>query len=53
MKSTVIKDVYGEIERLKAVVRKESFMELGNFKNRWEKAVRADKCWVDPFQYAT
>ncbi|KAL6564940.1 hypothetical protein OROMI_016390 [Orobanche minor] len=34
-------------------VRKESFMELSNFKNRWEKAVREDKCWVDPFQYAT
>ncbi|KAL6522301.1 hypothetical protein OROHE_016854 [Orobanche hederae] len=30
-------------------IRKESFMELSNFKNRWEKAVREDKCWVDPF----
>ncbi|KAL6560843.1 hypothetical protein OROHE_006020 [Orobanche hederae] len=34
-------------------VRKESFMELGNFKNIWEKAVREDKCWLDPFRYAT
>lgn len=31
-------------------VRKESFIELDNFKNRWRKAVREDKCWVDPLQ---
>ncbi|KAL0389220.1 UNVERIFIED_CONTAM: Haloalkane dehalogenase [Sesamum calycinum] len=31
-------------------VRKESFIELDNFKNRWRKAVRDDECWVDPFQ---
>ncbi|KAL0435215.1 UNVERIFIED_CONTAM: Haloalkane dehalogenase [Sesamum radiatum] len=31
-------------------VRKESFIELDNFKNRWRKAVREDECWADPFQ---
>ncbi|KAL2470791.1 Protein of unknown function (DUF707) [Abeliophyllum distichum] len=31
-------------------VRKESYIELENFKNRWKKAVREDECWVDPFQ---
>ncbi|KAK6163931.1 hypothetical protein DH2020_000795 [Rehmannia glutinosa] len=31
-------------------VRRESFIELDNFKNRWKKAVREDECWVDPFQ---
>ncbi|KAI3473435.1 hypothetical protein Pfo_031244 [Paulownia fortunei] len=32
------------------MVRRESFIELDNFKNRWKKAVREDECWVDPFQ---
>ncbi|CAI9770697.1 unnamed protein product [Fraxinus pennsylvanica] len=31
-------------------VRKESYIELENFKNRWKKAVREDECWLDPFQ---
>ncbi|XP_031099641.1 uncharacterized protein LOC116003843 [Ipomoea triloba] len=30
-------------------VRKQSYAELEIFKNRWSKAVREDKCWVDPF----
>ncbi|KAG8388839.1 hypothetical protein BUALT_Bualt02G0166700 [Buddleja alternifolia] len=30
-------------------VRKESFLELDNFKNRWKKAIKEDECWVDPF----
>ncbi|KAL3828963.1 hypothetical protein ACJIZ3_017765 [Penstemon smallii] len=30
-------------------VRKESYIELDKFKNRWRKAVKEDECWVDPF----
>ncbi|PIN01508.1 hypothetical protein CDL12_25981 [Handroanthus impetiginosus] len=30
-------------------VRRESYIELDNFKIRWSRAVRGDKCWVDPF----
>ncbi|XP_060667393.1 uncharacterized protein LOC107413746 [Ziziphus jujuba] len=31
-------------------VRKQSFIELEIFKNRWKKAVREDDCWSDPYQ---
>ncbi|KAF6150293.1 hypothetical protein GIB67_033992 [Kingdonia uniflora] len=31
-------------------VRKQSYIELEIFKNRWKKAVREDQCWNDPFQ---
>ncbi|KAH6828346.1 GTPase Der [Perilla frutescens var. hirtella] len=34
---------------VRVAVRRESYMELDNFKNRWRKAVREDECWVDPF----
>ncbi|KAJ4968055.1 hypothetical protein NE237_014756 [Protea cynaroides] len=30
-------------------VRKQSYIELKKFKNRWKKAVQEDKCWIDPF----
>ncbi|KAF6170037.1 hypothetical protein GIB67_042842 [Kingdonia uniflora] len=33
-------------------VRKQSYIELEIFKNRWKKAVREDQCWIDPFQRA-
>lgn len=34
-------------------VRKQSFVELEIFKNRWKKAVREDTCWIDPYQKTT
>lgn len=35
---------------LRDAVRRRSYAELEMFKNRWKKAVREDKCWIDPFQ---
>ncbi|KAF3434951.1 hypothetical protein FNV43_RR22038 [Rhamnella rubrinervis] len=34
-------------------VRKQSFIELEIFKNRWKKAVQEDHCWKDPYQKPT
>ncbi|KAF6168058.1 hypothetical protein GIB67_011443 [Kingdonia uniflora] len=31
-------------------VRKQSYIELEIFKNRWKKAVREDQCWINLFQ---
>ncbi|XP_021282295.1 uncharacterized protein LOC110415116 isoform X1 [Herrania umbratica] len=31
-------------------VRRQSYIELDIFRKRWEKAVKNDKCWVDPYQ---
>ncbi|CAN0912866.1 hypothetical protein LINGRAHAP2_LOCUS27585 [Linum grandiflorum] len=31
-------------------IRRQSTWELQVFKNRWNKAVREDKFWVDPFR---
>ncbi|PPD86795.1 hypothetical protein GOBAR_DD16281 [Gossypium barbadense] len=31
-------------------VRRQSYIELDIFKKRWEKAVKNDKCWADPYQ---
>ncbi|KAL7113684.1 hypothetical protein ACP275_04G075600 [Erythranthe tilingii] len=45
---TVISAVEPSDER--NAVRRESFIELDDFKNRWKKAVREDECWVDPLQ---
>ncbi|KAH7518195.1 hypothetical protein FEM48_Zijuj09G0145800 [Ziziphus jujuba var. spinosa] len=36
--------------KLLHTVRKQSFIELEIFKNRWKKAVREDDCWSDPYQ---
>ncbi|XP_020872741.1 uncharacterized protein LOC9304059 [Arabidopsis lyrata subsp. lyrata] len=30
-------------------VRMKSFVEMKRFKERWKKAVRDDRCWVDPY----
>ncbi|XP_010434520.1 PREDICTED: uncharacterized protein LOC104718463 [Camelina sativa] len=30
-------------------VRMKSFIEMKRFKERWKKAVRDDRCWVDPY----
>ncbi|WRX08382.1 Protein of unknown function DUF707 - like 1 [Theobroma cacao] len=34
-------------------VRKQSFIELEIFKNRWKRAVKQDKCWFDPYEPST
>lgn len=34
-------------------VRKQSYVELETFKNRWKKAVLEDSCWTDPFRSPT
>ncbi|KAF8388578.1 hypothetical protein HHK36_027253 [Tetracentron sinense] len=31
-------------------VRRQSYVELEIFKNRWKKAVKEDECWIDPYQ---
>ncbi|XVF30344.1 hypothetical protein REPUB_Repub16aG0048900 [Reevesia pubescens] len=31
-------------------VRRQSYIELDIFRKRWEKAVKNDKCWIDPYQ---
>ncbi|KAG4203261.1 hypothetical protein ERO13_A05G390900v2 [Gossypium hirsutum] len=31
-------------------VRRQSYIELDIFRKRWEKAVKNDKCWADPYQ---
>ncbi|KAL8549163.1 hypothetical protein ACS0TY_008137 [Phlomoides rotata] len=33
------------------VVLQEALTELERFKNRWKKAVREDRCWVDPYNH--
>uniref|UniRef100_A0A0D6QY43 DUF707 domain-containing protein n=1 Tax=Araucaria cunninghamii TaxID=56994 RepID=A0A0D6QY43_ARACU len=33
----------------RAEVRRQSYSELDIFTRRWAKAVRQDKCWVDPY----
>ncbi|CAN8231468.1 unnamed protein product [Cochlearia groenlandica] len=30
-------------------VRMKSFVEMKRFKERWKKAVKDDKCWIDPY----
>ncbi|KAI3448373.1 hypothetical protein Pfo_005038 [Paulownia fortunei] len=34
----------------RSAVRRQSYTEMGIFKNRWNKAVKEDECWVDPFK---
>ncbi|XP_038708229.1 uncharacterized protein LOC120003348 isoform X2 [Tripterygium wilfordii] len=31
-------------------VRKQSYIEMQIFNNRWNKAVKGDQCWIDPYQ---
>ncbi|XP_022771575.1 uncharacterized protein LOC111314455 [Durio zibethinus] len=31
-------------------VKKQSFIELEVFKNRWKRAVKQDNCWFDPYE---
>ncbi|XP_044512450.1 uncharacterized protein LOC123230335 isoform X2 [Mangifera indica] len=35
---------------LRAEIRRQSTWELQTFKNRWKKAIKEDKAWVDPFR---
>lgn len=30
-------------------VRMKSFVEMKRFKERWKKAVKDDRCWIDPY----
>ncbi|KAK8694182.1 hypothetical protein V6N13_071738 [Hibiscus sabdariffa] len=34
-------------------VKKQSYIELEIFKNRWKRAVQQDNCWSDPFDLST
>uniref|UniRef100_A0A1U7Z1N8 Uncharacterized protein LOC104589368 isoform X2 n=1 Tax=Nelumbo nucifera TaxID=4432 RepID=A0A1U7Z1N8_NELNU len=34
----------------RSAVRRQSYIELEIFKNRWKKAVEEDQCWIEPFQ---
>ncbi|XVF21259.1 hypothetical protein REPUB_Repub12eG0074600 [Reevesia pubescens] len=34
-------------------VKKQSFIELEIFKNRWKRAVKKDNCWFDPYDQMT
>ncbi|XP_043706994.1 uncharacterized protein LOC122656489 isoform X2 [Telopea speciosissima] len=37
----------------RSAVRWQSYIELQTFKTRWRKAVKEDKCWIDPYQQHT
>ncbi|KAL9141179.1 hypothetical protein ABFS82_14G086500 [Erythranthe guttata] len=34
----------------RSAVRRQSYTEMGIFRNRWTKAVNEDECWIDPFK---
>ncbi|CAA0840038.1 Protein of unknown function (DUF707 [Striga hermonthica] len=34
----------------KTNIRLRSYIEMTAFRNRWNKAIREDECWVDPFR---
>ncbi|GAY58494.1 hypothetical protein CUMW_187350 [Citrus unshiu] len=34
-------------------VRRQSYIEMQIFRNRWKHAVEDDKCWVDPYGQST
>ncbi|TYI00888.1 hypothetical protein ES332_A11G163500v1 [Gossypium tomentosum] len=34
-------------------VKKQSYIELEIFKNRWKRAVNQDNCWSDPYEQST
>ncbi|CAN4108195.1 unnamed protein product [Withania somnifera] len=40
------------IERFdnRSLVRRQSYIEMQIFRDRWRKATKQDHCWVDPFQ---
>lgn len=33
----------------RSAVRRQSYIEMRTFRKRWNEAVKADKCWVDPY----
>ncbi|KAK9287390.1 hypothetical protein L1049_015808 [Liquidambar formosana] len=37
----------------RSAVRRQSFIEMQIFKERWKIAVKEDKCWADPYQNLT
>ncbi|XP_025888904.1 uncharacterized protein [Solanum lycopersicum] len=34
----------------RSLVRRQSYIEMKIFRERWGKAIKQDQCWVDPFQ---
>ncbi|KAL3349990.1 hypothetical protein AABB24_022833 [Solanum stoloniferum] len=34
----------------RSLVRRQSYIEMKIFRERWRKAIKQDQCWVDPFQ---
>lgn len=34
----------------RSLVRRQSYIEMKIFRDRWHKASKGDQCWVDPFQ---
>ncbi|XP_019223991.1 PREDICTED: uncharacterized protein LOC109205705 isoform X1 [Nicotiana attenuata] len=34
----------------RSLVRRQSYIEMKIFRDRWRKATKEDQCWVDPFQ---
>ncbi|XP_049397630.1 uncharacterized protein LOC125861799 isoform X2 [Solanum stenotomum] len=34
----------------RSLVRRQSYIEMKVFRERWRKAIKQDQCWVDPFQ---
>ncbi|KZV48190.1 hypothetical protein F511_20323 [Dorcoceras hygrometricum] len=39
-----------DLSDLEPLVRLRSYNEMKIFKKRWDKAVKEDKCWVDPYK---
>ncbi|KAK6805248.1 hypothetical protein RDI58_003033 [Solanum bulbocastanum] len=34
----------------RSLVRRQSYIEMKIFRERWRKAIKQDQCWLDPFQ---
>ncbi|CAN6587147.1 unnamed protein product [Malus baccata var. baccata] len=37
-------------DKIHNIVRRESFNQMKVFRRKWERAVRNDKCWIDPYK---
>ncbi|KAL3538484.1 hypothetical protein ACH5RR_001850 [Cinchona calisaya] len=49
---TLATSVLDESEN-RSLVRKQSYIEMRIFRSRWKNAVKADRCWVDPYRHPT
>ncbi|CDO97642.1 unnamed protein product [Coffea canephora] len=45
---TLATSVLNEFDN-RSAVRRQSYIEMRIFRRRWNKAVKADQCWVDPY----